>query len=564
MSLFGSLFSGVSGLAAQSTAMGIISDNISNVNTIGYKGTSARFSTLVTTQATTSSYSPGGVRAAPFKEVERQGLVQSSQSATDIALSGNGFFVVNSRADGAGEVLYTRAGSFREDKLGQLVNTAGFYLRGWPLDNNGLLPGEPGNTTNTTSSADISSLETVNVRKINGVAAATTTVSLGANLKASQAIFTGPQRTTVSLGVTATTPLGLTNGNQLSFTSGSTTLTVTFNNPPGAGQFSTLTQLAALINANSTFKAAITGTPSDATLTVTGADPRQNLVIANTTGTPATTLFGGAPPLTTAKTYDATDSSKNMASGTVTADFSRSVRVFDAQGAGHDLSVGFLKVGSNTWSVEVFAVPSTDVTVSSPLVNAQVATGTILFNGDASLNSVSSGLSAAIPLAWTNGATASSVTINWGTQGTIGTGLTDGLTQFDSEYNVSFVNQNGSEVGELNGVTIDNEGFVIASFNNGQTTKLYKLPIATFGDVSQLISKNGNVYGATDASGQFNLRQAGKGGAGVIAPSSVEAANVDLAKEFTDMIISQRAFSASSQVITTVDNMLDELIRLRR
>lgn len=564
MSLFGSLFSGVSGLAAQSTAMGIISDNISNVNSTGFKGSTARFSTLVTTQATTSSFSPGGVRANPFKEVVRQGLVQSSQSPTDIALSGNGFFVVNARADGTGEVLYTRAGSFREDKLGQLVNTAGFYLQGWALDNNGLLPGEPGNTTNTTSSADISSLETVNVRKINGVAAASTSVSLGANLKASEPIFTGPQDITIALGVTATTDLALTNGNQLSFTSGSNSLTVTYNSTPGAGEFSTLTELADLINATSAFKATISGTPSDATLTVTGIDPRQSLVIANVTGTPATTLFGGAPPLTTASTYDPTNSSKNMASGTVTADFSRSVRVFDAQGAGHDLSIGFVKVASNTWAVEMFAVPSSDVTVTSPLVNAQVATGTIIFNGDASLNSVSSGLSAAVPITWTNGATASSITVNWGTQGAVGTGLTDGLTQFDSEYNVAFVNQNGSEVGELNGVTVDAEGFVIASFNNGQTTKLYKLPIATFGDVSQLVSKNGNVFAATDASGQFNLRQAGKGGAGVVAPSSLEAANVDLAKEFTDMIISQRAFSASSQVITTVDDMLDELIRLKR
>ena len=564
MSLFGSLFSGVSGMAAQSTAMGVISDNISNVNTVGYKGTSTRFSTLVTGQATASSYSPGGVRPSPFKEVSRQGLVQASQSATDIAIAGAGLFVVNSQADGTGDVLYTRAGSFHEDNLGQLINTAGFYLQGWPLDNNGLLPGEPGNTTNTTSSSDISSLESVNVRAINGVAASTTTVAIGANLKAGEATFTGAQGTTQSLSLAATAVLPLTAGDEITFTAGSETLTVTFNNPPGAGEFSTLNELADLINASTGFSAAIGGTATDATLTVTAIDPREDLVISDATSTPTDDLFGAASPITSTGTYDATDSSLNMASGSVTPDFSRSVRVFDAQGTGHDLGVAFLKVGGNTWAVEVYAIPETDVSIGSPLVDGQIATGTIAFNGDASLNSVSTALSNALSIDWTSGAVASSITIDWGTQGVVGTGLTDGLTQFDGQYNVGFINQNGSEVGEFNGVTIDPEGFVIVSFSNGQTKRIYKVPVATFGDPSQLAAKNGNVYQSTDASGQFNLRQAGRGGAGVLAPSALEAANVDLAKEFTDMIITQRAFSAASQVITTVDDMLDDLIRLRR
>ena len=118
--------------------------------------------------------------------------------------------------------------------------------------------------------------------------------------------------------------------------------------------------------------------------------------------------------------------------------------------------------------------------------------------------------------------------------------------------------------GQLNGVSIDDEGYVIASFSNGETQRVFKLPIATFADVSELEARNGNVFLQTQDSGQFNLREAGQGGAGFIAPSALESANVDLGTEFTNMIITQRAFAASSRVITTVDDMLDELMRIRR
>ena len=87
MSLYGAMFSGVSGLNAQSQALGMISDNISNVNTVGYKTSKASFSTLVTRQSLQSYYAPGGVRSSPISMIDRQGLLQSSSSATDLAIS---------------------------------------------------------------------------------------------------------------------------------------------------------------------------------------------------------------------------------------------------------------------------------------------------------------------------------------------------------------------------------------------------------------------------------------------------------------------------------------------
>lgn len=131
MSIFGALQSGISGLAAQSSAMGAISDNIANVNTIGYKVTNTRFSTLVTKQTTSTLYSPGGVQSRPRQEISAQGLLSSTSVSTDMAISGNGFFVVNQAANpGEGDMwAYTRAGSFGLDDNGYLVNTGGSMRR---------------------------------------------------------------------------------------------------------------------------------------------------------------------------------------------------------------------------------------------------------------------------------------------------------------------------------------------------------------------------------------------------------------------------------------------------
>ena len=151
-----------------------------------------------------------------------------------------------------------------------------------------------------------------------------------------------------------------------------------------------------------------------------------------------------------------------------------------------------------------------------------------------------------IEWAATGGASPSQIAFDFGQ-----IGGTDGLSQFASPTSVAFVNQNGAEVGELNAISIDDQGFVIASFTNGEDRRLYRLPVATFANPAALDPRSGNVYAQTDASGEFNLRTAGSGGAGVVAPSALEAANVDLAEEFTKMIVTQRAYSANAKVINT-------------
>lgn len=146
MSLFGSLYTGVSGLSAQSQATAMISNNIANVNTVGFKRSEAAFYSLVTTEGRSSRYSPGTVSVNRIQRVNQQGPIQQSISSTDTSISGNGFYAVKRDTDASGlsPYLYTRNGQFSEDAQGFLTNTAGFYLYGWPLDQNGGLPSNQG------------------------------------------------------------------------------------------------------------------------------------------------------------------------------------------------------------------------------------------------------------------------------------------------------------------------------------------------------------------------------------------------------------------------------------
>ncbi|MDO8607154.1 MAG: flagellar hook-basal body complex protein [Phaeospirillum sp.] len=213
MSLYGALFSGVSGLASQSSAMGAISDNITNVNTIGYKGAQVNFQTLVTKQVSLTSYSPGGVQSKPRNSIDVQGLLQASSSSTDLSLSGQGMFVVNTdpnpAVSGSGMFAYTRAGSFKVDKEGYLQNVSGFFLQGWPLaptNNNNLA--KPTETTidgNTYMKAyknldgtthycnqniiNPDEMKSLNLKTIGGTADQTTQIKMGANLPAGDTVY---------------------------------------------------------------------------------------------------------------------------------------------------------------------------------------------------------------------------------------------------------------------------------------------------------------------------------------------------------------------------------------
>jgi flagellar hook protein FlgE len=708
MSLYGSLFTGVSGLNAQGTAMSAMSDNIANINTIGYKAAETMFSTLVTAAATSSSYSSGAVNVNPRQLLDKQGLLQGTGNASDIAISGNGFMVVNNKTDATGDYLYTRAGSFRKDANGNFVNTAGYTLMAWPIDNEGRLPGEPGNITNTVSSALLQSLQPVSVKSIAGSVTPTTQVALNLNLKASENVFQGAGETVNfsslipnNYGIGAgdvispenSIPYILNTGDSLTLTPSSpgvaykftyggiarsgditagilgaatskatftganagdkftisttTTGTVTYTYTPNTpdttkGQFNSLESLAKAISQTNGMTARIT--PDGKYLLLSPKDAQEAMTFADVTGTFAATLgltntvaatnrfatmqglanlinastglkatinspisnstlmmyasnplvtltvaatgSGVAPaPVSTATSvlrtlglnpvsgtvfgpaYDPAGAiADNIAGGKVKPHFNRNIRIFDSLGTGHDLQVSFLKTDFNTWSVEVFAAKPSEII--STRTDGLLASGTAVFNGDGTLQSVSSSLLSPMNITWADYSLTSQIEFNWGTAGqvygTVGAtavGKTDGLGQLEADYNVYSTTQNGISFGLLNSISIDEFGYVIANFTNGASRKMYRIPVADFTNVNGLSNKGGNAYGESVTSGAYTLKVPGTGGIGKISPSTLEQANVEISDELTKMIVAQKGYQASSKIIKTVNEMLDELNR---
>jgi flagellar hook protein FlgE len=144
------------------------------------------------------------------------------------------------------------------------------------------------------------------------------------------------------------------------------------------------------------------------------------------------------------------------------------------------------------------------------------------------------------------------------------TAATGGLTQYDSGSVVQAVLTNGTAFGNLSEVKIDDSGFVTAIFDNGVTRQIAQIALATFPSPDSLTQTSGNAYRVSQGSGTYNLKAAGSGGAGQIGASQLEASTVDLSAEFTGLITTQRAYSASSKIITTADEMLAELISIKR
>jgi flagellar hook protein FlgE len=543
MSVFGALYSGVSGLLANSQALGMIADNISNANTPAYKETHALFSTLVTQDQTQTTYTPGGVQAAPFTAIDQQGLLQASSSATDLAIQGGGFFVVNADAQGAaanGTFSFTRAGSFTVDANGNLKNAAGLYLQGQQLTQTQAQAIQAGNFNQLTATS-LTSLQTVNVNGLSGAATATSSVTLAANLPAGDTVGS-PART---MTIPVFDSLGNEHDLTLSFTrvpgtpatpstqdfslSGGTIATgdvfqvtidgQTFNTAPLLPASPTLADVAAAINtamASTTFSAAVVG---------------GNIEITDSAGNPMT---GGAITATT---------------GTET-----------------------FTAASPTNGTPALAGPANQWQVSGSLSGAGSSTVTIApgdnivqFNSNGTLNAAGTTFSApnALSIAWdpaiTGATSPQTVTFNLGTNG-----LADGLGQSGGPFSVSRINQNGLRFGNFTGVSIDINGIVTASFDNGERLPIFIIPIATFPDPDGLAAQTGNTYLQTDRSGAFLLRQSGTGAAGTIAPSSLEGSTVDIATEFANLIVTQRAYSADAKIITTADQMLQDLINAKQ
>ncbi len=741
MSIFGAMQSGISGLAAQSTAMGAISDNISNVNTVGYKNNSVAFSTLVTKQTSSTHYSPGGVQPVSKQGINAQGLLAANSSSTALAVSGNGYFVVNSAAHpGESDTwAYTRAGDFDIDDSGYLKNTAGFYLQGWsllPWDGNSNATvvninginymkayyNSAGDTVYINDNiVDSRNLRPINLSTIGGSATPTQQISFGANLPSGDPIFsksnptaggrhsvnaliydslgnasnmnlTYTKQSSNTWGMSASLPSGAAsvsltgtrenskdsaadvyyaagqlefsslpdNGSVITITDQQTGQTFNFEflktpgataQPgniavdissgivstsdltekfvsvinsvmPGANRFSadsnrvfieqsvgggalvidaskTLACLQSAVNPDengvatgvftinaiddelkntatisftSTNAADYTGTfvVDGKTYSFVNADPADTTQIdlrqaLNADGTVNTVKI--AELVTSAIKLNVTEPERVSASGT-------SVE-FIPTSTGPDLSLdfrgiaGLIKGTGRNGNATTFAdLTTTAVTLKNSfnVNNTEIEAGSIVpavkFNADGTPKYY---FVDSMQIEWANGAQNMTGEYGQGTpisliQGNVGTN--DGLTSLAGNFNTNYIKQDGAKFGSYAGVSVDESGVVTALYDNGETRPIAILPLATFSNPNGMSALTGNAWIETDYSGQALLKMANTNGAGKVESNSLEQSTVDLATEFSNMIITQRAYSAATKIITTADEMLDELTRM--
>jgi flagellar hook protein FlgE len=429
MSILRTLNTGATGMTANGDALGVVGDNIANTNTIGFKRSRAVFQDMVANAGRSEILQVGaGARLANVEQMWQQGALLSTENPTDLALSGEGFFIVQGNASGVDGTYYSRAGQFHIDNTGYMVNTDNLRLQGYLADPNGTITGSIGD------------------------------------------IRIGP----MALPATATQNVNL----------------------------------AVNLDSNSQIPAA----------------------------------------------FDPLDPA-------ATSNFSTSVSIYDSLGNAHQATVYYAKTGINSWDWHAM-VDGAEISGGTPGDPFEGASGSLTFTTDGALDTETQNFSN-----WDFvGATAGQVVnFDYGTSvtGDAGTGL-DGTTNFASPSANNGINQDGFAAGTVSGISVNDTGVITGVFSNGQRRTLGQLAIAAFRSVDGLSRAGQGLWVRTEESGEALLGSAGTAGRGSISAGTLEQSNVDIGREFVDLIAYQRGFQASSKVIQTADELYGELVNLRR
>ena len=606
MGIFDALNTSVGGLQAQSFALQNISGNIANASTTGYKGIGTSFEDLIPDATTPSRQVAGGVTAFAQATITTQGTVSASTVATNMAINGDGFFSVqkaSSITDNvpvfSGVTDYTRRGDFQLNANGNLINGAGYYLMGITVDpktgnptgnvpqvlqfqNNFIpaqatssiqyaanLPTQPSTPASSTSTAG----SITAVGGLNPADFASNPLPIGSPAPPVDASITGtvvnnqmgtPAPITVNTALSGTAPsdslaAGFAAGD--SITIDGTTINFVASGATG-NQLNITDNVGALLNKI----AGITG----GLATVTGGQitlhtgTAQDLVITGNTANATTALHGLG--FATVPISQARAPGTNVGTGTVTANDLQTftnesisggaVTTYNAAGTPINLQLRWAKTDSaslgsghsDKWNL--FYQTSTTATGTQ---TAWVNSGTTFtFNANGSLASPS-GSSIAIPNVTVNGLSLGNLSFN------LGSGA---LTQFASSSGAATINtitQNGFAAGQLQSVAVNNSGLVVGTFSNGQNIDLAQVTLSHFNGTNYLKALDGGAYEVTDLSGPAIIGASGK-----ISGSSLESSNTDIADEFTKLIVTQQAYSANTKVITTANNMVQDLLNVLR
>jgi flagellar hook protein FlgE len=426
MSLMSSLYTGASGLAANSIDLSVIGDNISNANTIGFKGSRAAFEDALSQSVLNNGQLGTGTQLEAVQRLLAQGSLANTGIATDLALDGTGFFVVKGNHGGVDANFYTRAGQFTVDKAGYMVNLQGLRVQGFPADALGNI--QPG-------------------------------------------------------------PADLLVGNATS-----------------------------------------------------APQPTSNITVKGNLDADATT-----PALP----WD-------VANAAATSNYSTATTVYDSLGNAHAVTIYYRKTGAGTWDWHA-VTDGGGIQGGTAGTPTEIGNGTLAYDAKGALTAVTQ-TSTFSPAGATD---PQALTFNFGTASPGGTGI-DGMTQFGGKSETSFTSQDGWGAGALSSVAVDDKGEITGTFSNGQTRLLGDVAVAGFTAPDQLRTVGGNLFVETAESGQVTVGKAGDAGRGNIVAGALEQSNVDMAGEFVRMIAAQRGFQANSKTISTADQLLQELMNLKR
>ncbi|WP_431854532.1 flagellar hook-basal body complex protein [Azospirillum sp.] len=666
MSVFGSMTTAVAGLAAQAQALGNLSDNISNSQTIGYKRVETTFQELVTT-SNADKHSPGGVRAKPSFTNSTPGNISQTQTATNMAISGNGFFQVSQGVEGSSGIsfqdaqYFTRAGDFTLDRFGYMKNSAGMYLNGWGVDSKGAV--------------DKGSISPIRIQQLIDTPSATQNINLSANLPLAPTTANQPAQSvslidaageehTLQLNwrqqsqgnwrLSIVDPSGdtadVTSGQLLSSIADplapTTALLGTIGDSGGlpvpmasavdpVQHSTTLTLDTTTVTANKAYTVSVGGRNFSYTATATDVTTPDNVAYQLWSQIQAAGVCpGGASVAANVLTLNGdTNGNSLTVSATPSADLPlgtntpvvgvkqvvsiplggtvgnvNDVYTVDFSGVGSGPVITYQTDGTES-SVKELAeriAAAVNANTTSP-ATASVVNGTVVltaktattltdltnltlsatpgykpayvdvgFSGGylSSLGSSNVGTgSITIPPSQTTGENAYiefNVDYGYGAQkvklnlGQFGS-ATSGLTQFTgTSITENSKTQDGFTRGAFQNLEVKASGDVVANYDNGRSRVLARVPVIQVTNPDGMQKVNGNAYQMTRDAGGARADDAGANGAGGFAVSSIEGSNVDIAQEFTKLIVTQRAYSANTKVVTASDEMLQETLGMKR
>lgn len=550
------LLTGISGLRGHQKMLEVIGNNLANVNTIGFKTSRILFSDLVyeTTRNGTSgdsqvlgSINPvqigTGAQVAQIDHKFTQGNLEQSGEELDMAIAGEGFFVVG----GAGSTYYTRAGAFTLTESGVLVDSA----TGFAVQRIGTV-GEPNGVDPAFQTAGDDRVLIPKGASIPG--SATTAITLSGNLPASsrgpvaQTVQTSTPFLAGGAAATAATTLNALDSNTTDYIVGDSII-ITGNDQDGT-PITTNFAVTPTSTVGDLLAAVSTAYPqSTATLDASG-----NIQIqSNTTGPSQLNVQLNDAPGNTGNSDFIDHNFIDTAVGQDAESFSKSVEVIDERGLTHTLNYTLTKEADTTWTLTA-TLPPSDGTVVDGVISG------IEFGGDGSFRQVTgTGLGDEnLTFQFSNGTAPLTVTVDLGTSGQF-----DGLTEVGAAESIETA-ANGFEPSTLTSVQVDADATLFGVTSTGRRFALAQMAIATFGNPDGLKSAGNNFYEGSLASGQPNVGTALSGGRGSIVSQQLEGSNVDLTAEFTRLIIAQRGFSANARTITVTDEVLEELTNLIR